>query len=205
MDDAPKFFDPFADVTKTHARLPHWEQPGATYFITFNMADSIPQTKRLRLEEERKNWHRMNPEPWAPHQEKEYHERFSGSVERWLDAGYGSCFLRDPEATGIVADALGFFDGKRYIHHTWVVMPNHVHCLISLAPDWPLEKVLHSWKSFTSHELQKLSTEAPNPFWHRDYFDRLIRDAEHFQNCLRYIQRNPQKANLRPGQFRLYQ
>jgi putative transposase len=41
--------------------------------------------------------------------------------------------------------------------------------------------------------------------WQRDYFDRLVRDENHFANCLRYIRRNPEKARLPKGQYILYQ
>ena len=205
MNDHPKFFDPFEEVRKSGGRLPHWQQPGGTYFITFNMADAIPRSKRMRLEEERANWLNANPEPWKPWQEKEYHERFSGALERWLDAGYGSCFLNDPAASDIVAKTIEHFDDDRYLQHAWVVMPNHVHLVVTLNPDYTMEKALHSWKSYSSHELKRQFSDAPTPFWQRDYFDRLIRDPKHFANCIRYIRKNPTKAKLLANTFRHYE
>ena len=41
--------------------------------------------------------------------------------------------------------------------------------------------------------------------WQRDYFDRLVRNAKHLANCIRYIRRNPQKARLREREFVLYE
>ena len=105
----------------------------------------------------------------------------------------------------IVADALEFFDEDRYWQHCWVVMQNHVHCVVTMRPESTLEKLLHSWKSFTSHEILKQFPEAPNPFWQRDYFDRLVRDAGHFRNCIRYVRRNPSKARLGEGQFKIFE
>ncbi len=84
-------------------------------------------------------------------------------------------------------------------------MPNHAHALFSLAPGCTLEKVLHSWKSYTSHEFAKRPGGLPQPFWQEDYFDRLVRDSRHFANCVRYIRRNPVKARLREGEFLLYE
>ena len=46
-----------------------------------------------------------------------------------------------------------------------------------------------------------MSDEA---FWQKDYFDRLVRDREHFWNCARYILRNPAKASLRTDEYTLY-
>ena len=42
-------------------------------------------------------------------------------------------------------------------------------------------------------------------FWQRDYFDRLVRDEKHFANCVRYIRRNPEKAQLSKGEFILWE
>jgi hypothetical protein len=199
----PQFFDPWAEIRHTANFLPHWQQPGATYFVTFRLADAIPAELRGQLEAERTAWLRHHPEPWDAATEREYHERFSGAVERWLDAGHGACVLRAPAAAQIVAGSLSFFDEKRHQHHAWVVMPNHVHALFSLHRDWTLEKLLHSWKSFTGHELAKRG--VPAPVWQEDYFDRLVRDEKHFANCVRYIRRNPEKARLRTGEFLLFE
>jgi putative transposase len=43
------------------------------------------------------------------------------------------------------------------------------------------------------------------PLWQRDYFDRIIRDATHFRNCVRYIRRNPEKARLAAGEYTLHE
>jgi hypothetical protein len=39
----------------------------------------------------------------------------------------------------------------------------------------------------------------------KDYFDRLIRDRAHLNNCVRYIRNNPTKARLRAGEYALYE
>jgi len=70
-------------------------------------------------------------------------------------------------------------------------------------PSWPLEKLVRSWKSFTSRKINSvLSREGT--LWQRDYFDRLVRDEKHFANCIRYIWRNPERAGLRSGEYILY-
>jgi hypothetical protein len=62
---------------------------------------------------------------------------------------------------------------------------------------------VQGWKSFTAHHLNK-HLHRQGAFWMRDYFDRSIRDAEHFERVMRYIQRNPEKAHLKPGAFTLW-
>src|SRR4051812_15570006 len=51
-----QFFDPKADVYVTARKLPHWEQAGATYFITFRTKDSLPRSVMIRLTWERNEW-----------------------------------------------------------------------------------------------------------------------------------------------------
>jgi putative transposase len=83
-------------------------------------------------------------------------------------------------------------------------MPNHVHTLFVQNANWSLEKVLRSWKSFTSRKINSLRGRDGS-LWQRDYFDRLVRDENHFANCVRYIRRNPGRARLRGGEFILFE
>jgi putative transposase len=202
--DSLRFFNPYEEIRFTQNLVPHWQQKGATYFITFRLADSIPAHLRAQWEEERATWLRFHPEPWDPETEQEYHRRFSAAIERWLDAGHGSSIFRQNDCSKIVDDALRHFDGKRLALISSVVMPNHVHALFVQNPEHPLENLLHSWKTFTSRNVNRLVGRSGN-LWQRSYFDRLVRDEKHFRNCVRYIRRNPEKAYLLPGEYILYE
>ncbi|MEY2560796.1 MAG: REP-associated tyrosine transposase [Verrucomicrobiota bacterium] len=199
-----RFFNPYADIRHTENRLPHWQQQGAVYFITFRLADSVPSRLRNQWEHERQTWLKVHPEPWSAEIEREYHRRFSGAIERWLDAGHGACLLRRRECGEIVAETLRHFEGERLIMISLVVMPNHVHALFVQNPEWPLEKLIRSWKGFSARKINSLLDRSGN-FWQRDYFDRLVRDNEHFANCVRYIRRNPAKAQLTQNEFILWE
>jgi len=199
-----RFFNPYADIRHTGNRLPHWQQDGAVYFITFRLADAIPARLRTQWQSERDAWLKVHPEPWSTEIEREYHERFSGAIERWLDAGHGSCLLRRKECAQIVAETLRHFEGERVVMISSVVMPNHVHALFVQNPEWPLEKLIHSWKRFATRQINLLLSRS-GALWQRDYFDRLVRDEKHFANCVRYIRRNPEKARLGEGQYVLYE
>jgi putative transposase len=155
----PSSINPYADIRFTANRLPHWQQEGAVYFVTFRLADTVPHRLRTQWESEREAWLHVHPEPWSAETEREYHVRFSGAIERWLDVGHGSCILRRHDCAEIVAMALRYFDGKRAVIISSVVMPNHVHALFVQNADWPLEKVLRSWKSFSSRKI-KLAAES---------------------------------------------
>ena len=95
------------------------------------------------------------------------------------------------------------FDGDRYILHAWVIMPNHVHLLVSMAAGIRLEKVIASWKRFSANQIQQRRGTIGG-IWQKDYFDRLIRNEGHFRNVVRYIRNNPVKGNLPVGEYQLY-
>ncbi|HUS10256.1 MAG TPA: transposase [Pyrinomonadaceae bacterium] len=116
-------------------------------------------------------------------------------IERYLDQGYGDAFLKVPEVVRMVQNALLKFDGVRYQLFSWVVMPNHVHCLMTRFEENELSDILHSIKSFTAHEANNLLGRQ-GQFWIEEYFDRYIRNEEHFERTVKYIENNPVKAGL---------
>ena len=188
-------FDEFANVDISRRDLPHWRQEDTTYFVTFRLADSIPATKLSALESERSAWLMHNPEPWNDAQRKAYYEHFSAKLDEWLDAGSGSCVLTDERASKIVADALKHFDGKRYNLGAWVIMPNHVHAIVTPFEGRDLSEILHSWKSFTAHEINKLLKRA-GPLWQHESYDHIVRNERALFRIEEYIDHNPEKAGI---------
>lgn len=199
-----RFYNPYADIRHTGDRLPHWQQAGAVYFVTFRLGDALPSNLLSQWETDRDAWFRYHPKPWSVDIEREYHQRFSQKIENWLDAGHGACLLQQSGCANIVAETLRYFDEVRITMISFVVMPNHVHSLFALNPEWTLERLLLSWKRFSAREINKLVARSGR-LWQRDYFDRLIRDEKHFANCIRYIRRNPERARLLPDQYVLYE
>jgi putative DNA methylase len=118
-----------------------------------------------------------------------------GRFESLLDAGHGEGVLARPEAGAIVEGALLHFDGERYALHAWCIMPNHVHVLFTPAPAVALSAIVHAWKSFTAHAINRALGRTGRLWW-EEYFDRAIRDADHFERALSYIEENPVKAGL---------
>jgi len=116
-------------------------------------------------------------------------------IEEYLDAGHGECWLKLPVISKLVEGALLYFDGDRYRLLAWCIMPNHVHTLVETRGGFPFGEVVHSWKSFTSHGANKILGRN-GEFWQRDYFDRFIRNAEHYEKVVAYIEENPVKAGL---------
>ncbi len=126
----------------------------------------------------------------------------------------------------MVQGAFQFFHGQRYRLLAWVIMPNHVHVLFEPSNGWTVAKIVASWKKFTARgicdyrktekanreiggpreeENRALGTagnanlligDAPQPIWHREYWDRFIRNSRHFHQAVEYIHQNPMKAGL---------
>jgi REP element-mobilizing transposase RayT len=115
-------------------------------------------------------------------------------IEKYEDSGKGACYLRDERIARLVEDALKRFNGERYRLIAWCIMPNHVHVLIKMM-DAPLPDIVKEWKSYTAHAANKILGRS-GTFWMPDYFDRYIRDEEHFRTTVDYIFQNPVQAGL---------
>src|SRR4051794_15579568 len=163
-----------------HSRgyLPHFDGGDIAQAVTFRLADSLP---RSRQEEWRMELRALA----ADEQEREYRKR----VQRYLDRGAGACWLRVPAVGRMVEEALLHFDGTRYRIYAWVVMPNHVHTVFTPIAEWSLSRIIHAWKSFTSHEARRLLGRKGD-LWQPDYFDRYTRSEEHFLAEITYIEMN---------------
>ena len=131
-----------------------------------------------------------------------FQQSFTRRMHEWLDAGYGSCLLRESKHALIVADALRFFDGDRCALGDFAVMPNHVHLLVTPYANWPLQALLHSWKQFTAREINKL-LEREGALWLDESFDHVVRSSEQLSFFRQYIRENPVKAKLPQGEFLL--
>jgi type I restriction enzyme R subunit len=190
----PRFLS-LEPIERTRANLPHWNQGETCVFVTFRLADSIPREKRIQWEKERDEWLARHPQPWNEQTAIEYHDIFGGKLEQWLDAGFGSCALRDSGCRGTVEGSLRHFDGRRYVLHAAVVMPNHVHVLFSPIVPHATPGILHSWKSYTATAIRK-RIGGSGPFWQKESWDRLIRSEAHFRRVAGYIRQNPGRSGI---------
>ena len=202
--DSLQFYNPLEDVAVSGQKLPHWDQAGAAYFLTFRLGDSLPAELLRRLEEERTGWQKLHPEPWDEETKREYRREFGVRIDGWLDEGRGSCVLREAGCRAVVEEVLRHVDGTECRHHAWVIMPNHVHLLCSVRRGVAVAKLVAGWKSVSARRIGKVRGQAGG-LWQRDYFDRLIRDAAHFAHCVRYIRGNPRKAGLGAGEYSIYE
>ena len=74
-------------------------------------------------------------------------------------------------------------------------MPNHVHAVVMPLDERQLGSIVQAWKSFTAKRANQILGRT-GPFWHKDYFDRFIRDDGHLERTIDYVENNPVKAGL---------
>ena len=188
---------------KWHDRgyMPHVDGTQLIQHVSYHLADSLPKEALERMAEELKS---LPPALRDAEKEKR--------IASYLDAGKGSCILQVPELAEMVQNAFLIFHEKRYELHAWCVMPNHVHVLFQPLKGWSMSKIVASWKSYTGRRISEYRKEAelaelqpgPTSVWHREYWDRYIRDHAHYVNVRNYIHLNPVKAGLvtKPEEWR---
>ena len=195
-----KNFVGYGDVKiRDRGILPHWEKEDGIYFVTFRLADSLPQKILRKIEAEREQTLQILEKlerELSDTEKSKVDWLFSEKVDGYLDEGFGECHLKNPEIAEIAADALRHFDNQRYQLFSWCIMPNHVHVVFRAIRKNELEDILHSWKSFTANKINKILGKS-GEFWQREYIDRLVRDQEEFENIIQYILDNPVKAGLK--------
>ena len=175
---------------KNHTRgyLPHFEN-NRFQAITFRLYDSVPRSviDQWKIE---LDLSKAGGDDRAPRE-----QQLRQLIDQYEDAGIGQCFFKDERVAQIMKDALYFYDKKRYNLIRWCIMPNHVHVLIELIGEWSVATILKDWKSYTAHEANKILGRKGD-FWMPEYFDRYIRNNDHYRNAIDYIDNNPFKAGL---------
>jgi putative transposase len=183
--------------------MPHVNSPELVQHVSYHLADSLPKEAVAAMDQQLKA---LAPKLRDSEKEKR--------IAAYLDAGHGSCILRVPELADMVQETFLHFAGARYHLHAWCVMPNHVHVLFQPTNGWTMSKIVASWKSYTGRRISEYAkanglpaglsatlgrgvpSGQPTRVWHREYWDRYIRDHAHYVNVVKYIHENPVKAGL---------
>jgi alanine racemase len=168
----------------TRGYLPHFDSDAVIQMVTYRLADSLPRHVAERLAEETDTI--------------KGNAAYRRRMERYLDAGYGECLLRDSRIARMVEESLLYFDGKRYEIQAWVIMPNHVHVLVRVYAPYLLSDVVKGWKSFTARKINEYLGRK-GTVWQKEYWDRYVRNERHWGQAVAYIHENPVKAGLIPS------
>lgn len=173
---------------RSRGYIPHFDQSLLIQLITFRLHDAVPGKVLESWKEElvwKKEISANNP------RQIELRKR----IEKYEDAGYGKCWLRDNRIAVLVQRTLFYFHEERYRILNWCIMPNHVHVIAKIMPGYCLSEVIHSWKSYSSHEANKILKRS-GVFWFREFHDRYIRNEPHLVAAIEYVENNPVKAGL---------
>ena len=165
--------------------LPHWDFKKSVQAITFRLTDSVPSSVIQDWRNE------LQSIPNKTSRAKELHRR----IAHYEDAGHGSAILSSPDCAAIVQNHLIAGHSAKYRLLDWCVMPNHVHLICKLDENSALSEIIRSWKGASAVQINRLLNRS-GPLWQREYYDRFIRDEDHYHDCRAYIRNNPVKAKL---------
>jgi type I restriction enzyme R subunit len=189
-----------------YRNLPHWDVPGASYFVTSCLEGSIPAQGLLDIErleqilQARKPPANMPTADWQALQWKTLFRR----VDHWLDCEPAARFLEDPALAKIVSDTLLHFAGERYEVFGFVVMPSHFHWVFRPLEAWvsslegtrsPRERIMKSIKSYSATTCNR-HRGTHGTFWQEEAYDHWVRDVDELERIVRYIELNPVTAGL---------
>ncbi len=166
-------------MRRSERRLPHWDVIQQPLFVTFRLYGTLPASRIF-----------------APAVLTSAGKAFV-AMDRILDSALtGPSYLRMPEIAAIVEAALHSGESRfgQYQLHSYVVMPNHVHALVTpqvIAPKW-----LGPLKGFTAHEANGILGQRGQHFWQNESYDHLVRSADEFHRIRNYIEQNPVMAGL---------
>ena len=129
-----------------------------------------------------------------------YRHKLPHNTPAWADSGSvffiticceqrGAKILTQPDIAKGLAQSASY---RMHLAHWWIhlllLMPDHLHALLSFPPAPGMRRVVADWKRFTSG---RLGIE-----WQRDFFDHRLRRDESFEEKAHYIRMNPVRGGL---------
>jgi putative transposase len=92
----------------------------------------------------------------------------------------------------LLLDVLSHYRAEnRFALHAFVIMPDHIHALLTPASEVSLEKAMQFIKGGFSHRLH-----SSHPVWERSFNEVQVLNLEKFDAFKKYIEENPVRAGL---------
>lgn len=187
--------------------LPHIQPPGATLFVTFRLAGSLPRRVVIELIDEYEKLKRLIHDKRNKNNKefKKYYNQQKRLMEKFDDclhsSNTGQHFLRNESIAELVCSSMKHLDQKKYDLLAYCVMSNHVHIVftpLKIADEEYVEiaNIMHSIKSYTATEANKILARAGKKFWASESFDHYCRDATETARIIEYVLKNPVKSGL---------
>lgn len=191
--------------TDFHRRnLPHIQPLGGTFFVTYNLAGSIPKEVLARWAAEyaeQKSLILLTSENKDDDLERLGKLDFAKRDKFFDSYTGGNHHLKSDSMAQIITDTLHFWDNKCLELYSYCIMSNHVHVVFRLFDEGEIDKprylqeVMHSIKLFSASQCNKLLGET-GAFWQHESYDRLVRNSAELKRIMIYIANNPVKAGL---------
>jgi len=196
--------------------LPHWYVPGAAHFVTYRLADTLPANVVQALKDKKTKLLLQKSTRTPSEHKRHIHKVLFAAYEDYLDRVSEVDWLKDARVASMLRQNLYHHDGGKYHLHAYCIMPNHVHALFTPSPSEldetshrekeieigesadkgsRLSKIMHSLKSYTANEANKL-LKREGSFWQPESYDHWVRDEDEFERIVNYIRANPVSAGL---------
>jgi len=183
--------------------LPHWYNGHHCFFVTFRLADSLPQNVISDLKSSLQSEINLITEENEIKRKliiDELKFKYFKKYEHQLDSKpYGECVLKNVEIAQILYYKILSYHKKYFELNCLSIMPNHVHILLSTLDNCEiveLDKWLQLIKGGSSYLINK-AMKRTGKLWATESFDRYIRNEEHYNNSFYYTINNPRAAGLK--------
>ena len=208
-----RFFNPYAEIRQTQNRLPHWQQMGAVYFVTFRLGGSLPKEIVMQLKgaQAKNETLLIDVKDEGERKQKVFQQRkkYFAKFDEYLDkASNGPRWMQDDRIAKIVAEAIHFRDGKDYELLVYCIMPNHVHMVFTVerfaeslasvrdsVSHYIVTDIIGSLKKHTALEANKV-LQRSGAFWQHESYDHVVRTEKELGNIIYYVLNNPVSAHL---------
>jgi REP element-mobilizing transposase RayT len=173
-------------VTFYRRRLPHVYSIDEPVFVTWRLHGSLPVNRVFRDSEISSG-------------------KAFAALDRLLEETCNGPFhLRQPAIADMVVEVLYHTADvqRRHTLHAFVVMPNHVHILVS--PHIPLPRLTKALKGYSARQANQILALTGRPFWQEESYDHLVRGLAEGERIRSYIEQNPVRAGLvrEAGEYR---
>jgi REP element-mobilizing transposase RayT len=185
--------------------LPHIQPAGATFFVTFRLAGSLPAAVlgqlQAELEEAKQQTAEVEDETERARETYRLQRRHFGRWDGYLDrAASGPTWLKQARIAKLVSESLSYRDGRVYGLDAFCIMPNHVHMVMQPLQQadgtfHSLSKIMHSLKGYTGRKANELLGRT-GAFWQRESYDHIVRDGGEWERIVHYVLTNPVEADL---------
>ena len=196
--------------------LPHLQPFNATFFVTFRLTGTLPESVVLTIKAEYEAAKKVidGHTIWTYAEKQEQLTRIQKiqlkRYEAVLDScQYGHRWLQDKAVAEVVADHLHKHDNEKYQLVAYSIMPNHVHAIVRLddekttfspthqgkTQNYPLADAFRLVKGASAKEANTILNRTGS-FWHHESFDHFARSEAETQRMVAYVLHNPAKAGL---------